>query len=237
MPDIASPIRVQPGRERRRAELLGRRGPVQQLADVAHIRQPSLAVGVGEHPGRQVLADGDRLQQCRYAPGAQDARPVVQPPVDFLPLPAVIVGARVGEPLRRPPEKAGERRRVRPRHRGRALERLDQAQPFARDVGSEHAPGAVDDRRNADIVERLADHRRLPVGPHEDRQMAGADDLIVDPSLCAQQRDDIAGQVIGDELLCRGLLGEPPWRQRQIATLTHRHAEAHRRLGGRAREA
>ena len=56
---------AQPCRQRGRAELLGRDRGVQQLADVAQIGHPALAIGVGEHPCGQVLGDDDRLEQRR----------------------------------------------------------------------------------------------------------------------------------------------------------------------------
>ena len=46
---------AQPRRQRRRPELLARRGGVQELADVAQVGQPALAVGAREHAAGQAL--------------------------------------------------------------------------------------------------------------------------------------------------------------------------------------
>ena len=78
--------------QRGRAELLGRRGGVQQLADVAQVGQPALAVGGARAraragPRRSVIVSASEATPL----SAQHARPVVQAPVDLLP---VLVVAR-----------------------------------------------------------------------------------------------------------------------------------------------
>ena len=230
--------RPQPRRERRRAELLVGRGRVQQLPDVAQVGQLPLAVLDREHPRRQALAGRDRRQQRGDASPAQDPRPVVQPAVDLLPRPAaVLVGAR--ELVGRPAEERRQRRGVRAGHRRGALERLEQRQPVARRLGREHAAGAVDHRRHAGRFERVADHRRLAVGPHEHRQVAGPDlslgpvAVLRDGCAGCQQRHDVGGQVADDVLAAAGLAHPSAARQRQRRVLAQHDPDPQRRADRR----
>ena len=125
------------------AELLVRRGGVQQLTDVAQVGQPALAVGVGEHPRGQLLgrrrrsssaatprSRSTRAQSCsRRWTSSHSAR-----------------RRRPAPAARRPSREGGQRRRAGARELGRAFERLQQRQPVARALGPEHAAGAVDQR-------------------------------------------------------------------------------------------
>ena len=96
----------QPRGEGGGSELLGRRLQMQELADVAQIGELPFAVGAAEHPPRQSLGVGDRLEQRRDAPAAEQVRPRVDALVDLLP--GGVVGRRH---LRgRPAEEARQRR-------------------------------------------------------------------------------------------------------------------------------
>ena len=77
---------AQPRGQRGRAEPLGGRGGVQELADVAQVREMALAVDARQQPAGQPLDERDRLQQRRDALRPQHPRPLVQPPVDLLPV-------------------------------------------------------------------------------------------------------------------------------------------------------
>ena len=101
---------------------------------------------------------------------AQHPRPAVQAPVDLLPL---VVGGR-GDPLGVPAEERGQRRRARARGgAGRSSASSSRSQSRA-GVGAEDAARAVDDRRDADRVERVAHERRAAVGAHEHGDVARA---------------------------------------------------------------
>ena len=82
--------------------------------------------------------------------------------------------SRGRDPLGGPAEERRQRGGARPR-RARSGARAPRAAAAsrARGVGAEHAAGAVDDRRDADRVERVADERGVAVGAHEHRDVAG----------------------------------------------------------------
>ena len=120
---------AQPAGQRGRAEPLGGRRRVQELADVAQVGQPPLAVDRGEQPPGQALDERDRLQQRRDALHAQHPRPLVQAPVDLLPR----LLARPTPPARRPSRgTASAPRRGREAADAGPLDRLQQPQPVAR---------------------------------------------------------------------------------------------------------
>ena len=159
----------QPADQRGGAELLGGGRRVQQLGDVAHVGQRPLAVHAREDALGQPFAERDRLGQRGDAALPQHGRPLVQPAVDVLPR----LVARRRHALGAPAQERSERRGVRAGRRGGPLERLEQAQPVARRLGAEHTAGAVDDRRDPDGVERVADQGRRAVGLHEHGDVAG----------------------------------------------------------------
>ena len=96
----------EPATQRRHPELLGGRGLVQQLREVAHVGQPALAVGAREDARGEVLVDHDRLGQLGDAVLAEDPVPAVKPAVHVLPL--VLAGRR--DPLRAPADERRQRR-------------------------------------------------------------------------------------------------------------------------------
>ncbi len=95
---------------------------------MAEVGQPALALVEREHPGRQALVDHHGLGECCHPAVPEDPGPPVKTPVHPLPL---LVGG-CGDALGRPPEERGERRAPDPQRRRRPLQRLEQAQPFAR---------------------------------------------------------------------------------------------------------
>ncbi len=200
---------AQPPGQRRHAQLLGRGLGVQELADVAQVGEPALAVDLRQHPPRQALGQGDGLQQRGHPPPAQHACPPVQPGVELLP--GGVAGG--GDLLRRPAQEHAERGGVRRRGRRRALEGLEQAQPLAGDGGGEDAAGAVDHRRHADGVEGIAHQGGVAVAGHQHGDVAGAqgDAPGLGPLLRAlddlgtgrHQPHHVAGQVGGDVLAGR----------------------------------
>ena len=207
---------AQPRGQRGGAHLLGHRGGVEQLADVAEVGHPPLAVDHREHARGQALLQRDRLHQRRDALLAQHARPVVQAAVDVLP--RVVVGLR--DALGRPAEEERQRRGARARRVGGALDRLQQPQPLQSRLGAEHAAGAVDDGGDVDGLQRVADARGVAVRPHEHGDVAGADGTLVGRSARAQQRDDVGGDVARD-VLPRGL--EPRVALLRQADVVARH--------------
>src|SRR3954451_6502161 len=100
----------------------------------------------------------------------------MQTSVDRFP---VVVGRRrhlVGGPA----DERRERGRVRTLLRGWTLYRLEEAQPVPCGRGAENAAGPVDYGGNVDFVEGVPDQRGVAVGPHQDRDVAGADPLAAD---------------------------------------------------------
>ncbi len=238
--------RPQPGGERARAELLGAGGAVQELTDVAQIGEATLPRGARQDPRRQPLVDGDDLHQSGHAALPEDSRPAVEALVDLLPGRRVLIGGVLREAPRRPADEAGDRRGARACDRGRPLERLQQRQPLACGCGGEHAAGAVDHRRHAGVVQRVADHRRLAVGPHEHGEMPGGDGGVGvaaipgpvgrDARARIQQRDDVAGEVARDQAARGHVADIATLGQRQRRVVAGRHAEPHRRRHRRARQ-
>ena len=202
---------AQPAGQRGRPEPLGGGRRVQQLADVAQVGQPPLAVLQREQPPGQPLDERDRLQQRRDAAHAQHARPLVQAAVDLLPL--LLAGAR--DPLGVPAEERRQRGGAGAGGRARALDRLQQPQPVARGLGAEHAARAVDDRGDLDRVERVAHERRLAVGAHEHRDVARPHRVLpehravlgpaLDPRAGGEQPDEVGGEVARD-VAARGVV-------------------------------
>ncbi len=133
-------------------------------------------------------SDGDALR-------AQHARPVVQAAVDLLP-------ARSSAAARRA-------RRVQPRNgvsaaacaRGGEVGRSSASSSRSHSRAGavrEDAAGAVDDRRHADRVERVADQRGVAVRAHEHGDVAGRDRAraVADARRrTASSRDDVGGEV------------------------------------------
>ena len=97
----------EPAAQRGSPEPLGARRPVEQLGEVAEVGQLALAVADREHPGGEVLADHDRLEQRGDAAVAQDPAPAVKAPVHVLPL---LVG-RGREPFGAPTRGTASARR------------------------------------------------------------------------------------------------------------------------------
>ena len=159
----------------------------------------------------------------------------------LLPFPGVVVSGR--QPLRGPAEERGERRRVGAGDRRRPLERLEQPQPLVGRLGPEDAAGPVDHRRHADVLERLADHRRLAVGAHEHGHVPGLDGLGPGvaatgrrhPGAGAQQPHDVGGHVADD--VPPRVAGPRVAARRLRQILAQRHAEPERRRHRRPTEA
>ena len=111
---------AQPCGQRRRAELLLGRGGVQQLADVAQVGEPALSVDARSASWPAAPRAAVIVSSSDATPAAaQDPRPVVQPAVDLLPGPAVVVvGGR--ELLGGPADERRQRGGMGADHRRRA---------------------------------------------------------------------------------------------------------------------
>jgi hypothetical protein len=190
----------EPRRQRRRAELLVDRRPVQQLPDVVEVGEVPLPADDPEQPRGQVGRDRDRAQQRGHPPFAQHLGPAVELVVE---VGEVVVG-RGGELLAAPAEEAREGRGARPRAVGRLLEGLQELLPLAGGGGLEHAADAVDDRRHPHLAERPVDLHGLRVGAHQDGEVAGRDRQLApaapDGRVRGEQLDRLRGDVGGDVL-------------------------------------
>ena len=124
---------AQPRGQGGHAELLGRRLGVEELADVAEVGQPALAVD------RASIRSGSRSARVIVSVSeatplhAQDARPVVEPAVDVLP----------ARPRRRRRSAAADQPKKQVRAAAwarlgwrRPLDRLEQPQPLAGRLGA-----------------------------------------------------------------------------------------------------
>ena len=81
----------------RRSDPLDRPRFVQQLRDVAQVGHEPLAIGTGQHTGRQAGVAADRLVQRGDTLVAEAPGPAVQGPVEILP--SALIGA--SPPLQR----------------------------------------------------------------------------------------------------------------------------------------
>ncbi len=204
---------AQPGGQRSGAHLLGRRGGVQQLGDVAQVGQRALPVHGAQDAFGQALGAGDRLAQGGHPALAQHARPAVQAAVEVLEL--VVAGG--GHSLGGPAQEWRQRRRPGAGGGAGALDGLQQGQPGARGVGAQHAARPVDDGRDVDGLQRVADQRRVAMRAHQDGHVAGAQALAaqrravrragLDLGLGGEQGDEVVGEVAGDVLACGGVGG------------------------------
>ena len=135
---------------------------VEQLADVAEVGQPPLAVARRQHPRREALVERERLGQRRRDAAVRggSACPAVQPRVDLLPVRA----RRRSRSARRSSRRTGSGPpSARPGGRGRPLDRLEQPQPVSGGRRAEHAAAAVDHRGDPHRLERVVD-RSPPCG-------------------------------------------------------------------------
>ena len=94
---------------------------------------------------------------------------------------------------------------------GRLLDGLEQAEPVVGGGGVEDVAGAVDDRRDADVGERGADHLGVLVAGDEHGEVAGPDrpavarcrrrsrSTMVARELSVELEHDVGGQVARDE--------------------------------------
>ena len=245
-PCSASAIRrAQPGGQRRRAELLLGRGGVQQLADVAQVGQPPLAVVLGEHPRRQPSASGDRLQQRghaahRAAPAPSRAAAGGPPPT-----PSRRRSAR-REPLGATSRRTASARRqwARVIEAGRSSASSSRSQSRAGSVANTlPAPLITAGTPPSSSASRTIAAWRLVA--HEHGEVAGADrGRSARSAPCSrpsasrlQQRDDVGGQVARRCARGAGLLAKPSLGQRDRRVLAHRDADAQRRGDRRAASA
>jgi hypothetical protein len=234
---------AQPRGQRGGAHLLGRRGGVQELADVAQVGQLALAVDGPQHPLREALDQRHGLGQRGDALHAQDARPLVQAAVELL---AVLLGGR-RDPLRRPAQEGRERGRGGPCRRRRPFDRFEQAQPVARRGGAEDAARAVDDGGDVDLVEGVADERGVAVGSDEDGDVAGANALgllhravlgaDLDLRVGGEQGGEVGREVLGD-VLARALIADAsPARELERRLVAMDDPDAQRRRDRRVEQA
>ncbi len=188
---------------------------VQQLADVAQVGQPPLAVLGRAARARAGPRSSVIVSVSDATPRtAQHARPVVQAAVDRPPTRSSLADATCSALQ---PRNGGQRRRVRALVATSAARSPRAARSQSRaGAGAEHAARAVDDRGDVDRVERVAHERRVAVGAHQHGDVPGrtvsrrarspssARTSISAPD--AEQRDEVGGQVLGDVLARDALL-------------------------------
>ena len=172
---------------------------------MAEICEEALARRPGEDAGRQVLGDGERLEQRRHARVAQQRRPAVQLPVQVLPL--VVAGG--GGVLGGPADEGGEgggggavaaRSAARARRgagatgwRGRSRTRFRRRRPRP---GS---PAAWSASRTVSACRFVRTSTARSPGAHRLPSRLGAVGAARDERrLRPEQPDDVAGEVGGD---------------------------------------
>ena len=149
---------AEPGRQRRRPEVLRHRLGMEELADVAQVGQESLAGGAARSTRRQVLGGAHVLQESGDPATAKDARPSgaatnAGPPTR---LSAAVATRSPFQPMKA--VRAAEAARSRAVGRSRASSSRSHS---ARRLGAEHAARAVGHRRHAGVVQGVADAQRL----------------------------------------------------------------------------
>ena len=184
---------LQPLDDGRRAQpSLDGRG-MQSLADVPDVGEPALAVVCREQPLGEPGRRRHHLEQRRDPALGEHVAPRPQQP-------AQLVGslvACVGELPRCPPDEAGQRRGPGQPGAMRLLQRAQQGQPVTCHRREEHAAAAGQHGWDTCRSERVAHQRRVVVGPHQHRDVAGGDRAGVaieaQPRRTVEQGDDVAG--------------------------------------------
>ena len=185
---------AQPRRPARSCRAARRRRGVQELADVAQVGQPPLAVGQPQHALRQPLRERDRLGQRGDARAAAARAPS-----------RAGAGGRPPTPRRRPSRSArrSSRRTTSAPPRARAPPRSAARAPPA--AAATRAPAGVPNTLPAplitagmrDRVERVAHQRGGAVRAHEHRDVAGPHGLLADAGVGVQQPHEVGGEVVG----------------------------------------
>ena len=160
---------TEPTGHRGRAQAVGHPGLVEQLGDVPQIRHGALTRWTGEDTGRHIVGAADLLVEGGDAPVTQQGGPLVQRPVEVLPI--VLAGRR--HPFGRPADEAGQRSQRRPVPGRRPLERLEQAQPVPRRLGPEHRAGTADDGRHTRSDQGVPHGQGMAVRAHEHGDVTG----------------------------------------------------------------
>ncbi len=194
----------EPGGHGRRTQPLGHARLVEQLRDVPQVGHEALARGSPQHASGYAVRAAHRLEERGHALVTEQRSPLVQRPVEFLPL---LLGCRRHR-LGIPADEAGEGDERGPVPRCGPFQRLEQAQPLLGGFGREDGPGSTDDRRDADGVQGVAHERRVRVGPHQDGEVPRMQPRALEFLVVATPRDDVRarrqeprnvrGEVTGD---------------------------------------
>ncbi len=228
----------EPAGQRRETEALGERDVVEELGDVAQVGELAFPVLDAEQPGGEIGVGGQLVEDRGEPRAPEQPRRLAQlrrQPADEIASARVDLGGR-------DPQDRGAGGQAHPVAAMRLLQGAEHPQPVGGRRGGEHAGAACQHRGHPDVVEGLAHDLDLGAGPHQHRDVAGADRPPLapggaegDPGL--EQPDQVGGQIRGDALALPAHRREPgPVARAAAVAAEHSQAQGHG-LRGRSRQA